>query len=77
MAKKGRKRSSTRRGAGLSTSRTSQAAAATTRSAQSQPQVTEADFAVEYHYVLGDLKRIGVLAAAMFVLLVILALVLG
>ena len=33
------------------------------------------DFAGEYHYVLGDLKRIAILAAAMFGLLVILALV--
>ncbi len=35
----------------------------------------ETDFASEYRYVLGDLKRIGMLAAAMFATLVVLALV--
>ena len=35
----------------------------------------ESDFASEYRYVLGDLKRIGMLAAAMFATLVVLALV--
>jgi len=46
------------------------------------PQVAEArsagkepDFASEYCYVLGDLKRIGVLAAGMFAVLAVLALV--
>lgn len=33
------------------------------------------DLVSEYRYVLSDLKRLGILAAAMFVLLVILALV--
>ncbi len=33
------------------------------------------DLVNEYRYVLSDLKRLGILAAAMFVLLVILALV--
>jgi hypothetical protein len=36
----------------------------------------EVDFRTEYRYVLGDLKRIGILAAAMFATLVILAMVL-
>ena len=36
----------------------------------------EVDFASEYHYVLGDLKRIGVLAVAMFATLIALALIL-
>ena len=36
-----------------------------------------AELVEEYRYVLGDLKRIGVLAAAMFTLLVVLALVIG
>ncbi|HHX43521.1 MAG TPA: hypothetical protein GX714_05975 [Chloroflexi bacterium] len=37
----------------------------------------EPDYAGEYRYVLGDLKRIGVLAAAMFAILVALALIIG
>ena len=35
----------------------------------------EVDFASEYHYVLGDLKRIGILAVAMFATLIVLALI--
>jgi len=35
------------------------------------------NFAEEYHYVLGDLKRLAMLAAAMFALLLILALILS
>jgi hypothetical protein len=34
------------------------------------------NFSQEYHYVLGDLKRIAILAAVMFAALVILALIL-
>ena len=34
------------------------------------------DLAQEYHYVIGDLKKIGVIAAGMFVLLFVLASVL-
>lgn len=34
----------------------------------------EVDFPKEYHYVLQDLKRIGILAAGLFVLLIVLAL---
>ena len=37
----------------------------------------DVDFRSEYRYVLGDLKRIGILAAAMFATLVVLALVVG
>jgi hypothetical protein len=33
------------------------------------------DFGSEYRYVLADLKRLGILALAMFVLLAVLALV--
>ncbi len=39
------------------------------------PAVAPVDFASEYHYVLADLKRLGILAAAMFVTLIVLALV--
>ncbi|NLD43090.1 MAG: hypothetical protein GX657_06305 [Chloroflexi bacterium] len=35
------------------------------------------DFAAEYHCVVDDLKRIGILAAAMFATLVALALIIG
>ena len=36
---------------------------------------TLASLKEEYRYVVGDLKRMGILAAAMFVLMVVLALV--
>lgn len=39
-------------------------------------QTPEVDFSVEYRYVLSDLKRLGILAVAMFALLIALALVL-
>jgi hypothetical protein len=35
------------------------------------------DFSSEYRYVLSDLKRLGLLAAAMFATLIILALAIG
>ena len=37
--------------------------------------VPATDLRAEYHYVITDLKRIGVTAAAMFALLVVLALI--
>jgi hypothetical protein len=46
------------------------------RSGQSRAaaeQAPEVDFSVEYHYVLSDLKRFGILAVAMFALLIVLA----
>lgn len=50
-----------------------------TQSAPSQvsapPLSKKVDLVSEYHYVISDLKRLGVLAASMFVLLVVLALV--
>lgn len=39
-------------------------------------EAPEVDFSVEYRYVLSDLKRLGILAVAMFALLIALALVL-
>jgi len=39
-----------------------------------EPPSKEVDFRSEYRYVLSDLKRIGILAAAMFATLVVLAL---
>jgi hypothetical protein len=39
-------------------------------------QAKEVDFSVEYHYVISDLKRFGLLALAMFALLIVLALAL-
>jgi len=35
------------------------------------------DFAGEYHYVIQDLKRIAIYAAALFVLLIVLAIIIG
>lgn len=37
----------------------------------------EVDFSKEYHYVLEDLKRIGIIAASLLVLLIALALIIG
>ncbi|MHB1296286.1 MAG: hypothetical protein ACYC4R_15000 [Anaerolineae bacterium] len=37
------------------------------------PKAEKVDFATEYHYVLADLRRVGILAAAMFATLIILA----
>lgn len=36
---------------------------------------TVVDFTTEYRYVLGDLKRLGIIAAAMFTTLIVLALI--
>jgi hypothetical protein len=46
-----------------------------TVAAQAAPK--EVDFAKEYHYVVEDLKRIAIIAAALLVLLIVLALVIG
>jgi len=52
---------------------------ASRRASQSVARVVEesreGDFASEYGYVVGDLKRIGVLAASMFGALLVLALI--
>ncbi len=48
------------------------------RAASSQSMAKEAndvDFRTEYHYVVEDLKRIGLIALVLLVLLVVLALV--
>jgi hypothetical protein len=37
----------------------------------------QVDFAAEYHYVIEDLKRIAVYAAALFALLIALAVIIG
>lgn len=39
-----------------------------------RPAPRSTDLAAEYRYVYGDLKRIGILAASMFALLIVLAL---
>lgn len=74
MAKrKGRRRSapSARRSSGAAAIRTvPKVTVAEAQSASKDP-----DFASEYHYVWGDLKRIAILAAGMFATLAILALV--
>jgi hypothetical protein len=38
------------------------------------PQTPPVDFSVDYHYVLADLKRLGLVAAGLFALLVVLSL---
>ena len=48
----------------------------TRRSSRSTASPKKVDFAAEYHYVLGDLRRLGILAAVMFASLVALALIL-
>jgi hypothetical protein len=37
----------------------------------------EVDFAQEYHYVVEDLKRIALIALILFVLLIVLAIIIG
>ena len=40
-------------------------------------EAKDVDFKQEYHYVLEDLRRIAIIAAALLVLLVVLALIIG
>jgi len=42
---------------------------------QASPTPSAADLSHEYRYVLGDLRRVGILAASMFALLIAIALV--
>lgn len=44
---------------------------------QEEESSSNVNFAAEYHYVLNDLRRFGILAVAMFVTLIVLALILG
>jgi hypothetical protein len=39
--------------------------------------VKEVDFSKEYHYVIEDLKRIGIIAASLLAVLVVVALIVG
>ena len=41
-----------------------------------EPTATEVDFSKEYHYVIEDLRRIAITAAALMALLIVLALLL-
>jgi hypothetical protein len=51
---------------------------ATARSVRTpQPKAPELTFAQEYSYVYSDLKRVGVIAAAMIVILVVLSFILA
>ena len=43
----------------------------------SSPASKEVNFSEEYHYVLEDLRRIAIIAAALLVLLIVLALLLS
>jgi hypothetical protein len=45
------------------------------RPSKTDAQVQAVDFRSEYHYVIEDLKRIGITAVALLVLLIVLALV--
>ena len=63
-----RRRSATRSGAPRTTR--------PSRASRASAPPKEVDFGAEYGYVLGDLKRIAILAAVMFASLVVLALVL-
>ena len=49
--------------------------AASSRKIAAEPK--KVDFSTEYHYVLNDLRRFGILAVAMFATLIVLALALG
>jgi hypothetical protein len=53
------------------------AIAQTTRSAKPSRSSLAETFREEYRYVVSDLRRMGILAAAMFVLMVVLAVVVG
>ncbi|HOG46943.1 MAG TPA: hypothetical protein PLJ35_05550 [Anaerolineae bacterium] len=81
MAKKSAKRRSQVKSAVRQAERNVVSAAGTTTirpsaaAEQPAPAHTTADLAGEYRYVLGDLRRIGILAASMFALLVAIALV--
>ena len=70
MAKKKRSRASRRKRAQATKPR--QTAPAPTQTGKTE----KLDFGAEYHYVIRDLRRMGLLAAGMFVLMVVLALVL-
>jgi hypothetical protein len=47
------------------------------RPVSAETPAPEVNFAVEYHYVVEDLKRIAIIALALLVLLIVLAFVLG
>jgi hypothetical protein len=47
------------------------------RTLASEAQAKDVDFAKEYHYVIADLKRIAITAAALLVLLIVLALLIA
>jgi len=81
MAKKGRssRKSSAakRRGAakGAASSVARPRPTGVRRSSRTLSSPKSVDFSTEYHYVLGDLKRIAILAVAMLATLVVLALI--
>ena len=45
------------------------------RPSKTDTQVQAVDFGSEYHYVIEDLKRIGITAVALLVLLIVLAMI--
>jgi len=44
---------------------------------QSKEAVEDVDFAVEYHYVIEDLRRIAIIALALLVLLIVVAFIIA
>ncbi len=75
MAKKRNKYTKRAMAARASQARASQATEDTLIPTTESQAGGEVDFATEYRYVLGDLKRFAILAGAMFAALLILALV--
>jgi len=69
MAKK-KKRSKARKRTHLAKSRKA------TLSAAEKKKASEVSFTEEYSYVFGDLRRMGILAAGMFTLMIVLAFIL-
>ena len=76
----GKKRGRSRKSSAARRQRAAKAAISSMTRARipSRPSASpkKVDFATEYHYVLGDLKRFAILAAVMFASLVALALIL-
>lgn len=75
MSKRRGRRSSAARRGGSTQESAARATAVAAPAVETRSSAKEPDFASEYRYVLGDLRRIGVLAAGMFAILLVLALI--
>jgi len=69
--KRSRKRSTYRKNTAA------RSAASVAASVSAPPPPKEVDFSTEYQYVLGDLRHIAILAAAMFATLITLSLIIN